>query len=162
MKTKMHPHQNFKHLVDLKNKKSNVIPLLRALPEKKSRLSVPLTIHFKHKLNHVATIDDAHSSVCVLWDIHNHKWNSNECNLLMTNRSHSTCACQRLGIYALLIDPLFLASSDEQGLVNDLNSATVVIIIVSSSILVLLSIILIVVGVGYYRHMQVTNDVFSI
>merc|ERR1711981_1462973 len=105
----MRPNQNFKHLLDLKNKNSNRIPIIHAISENHSRLSVPITIHFKHKLNHtIETTDDEKYPLCVYWDHHNHNWNSNDCGLLMTNKSHSTCACQKLGTYALLVNPSIL------------------------------------------------------
>jgi hypothetical protein len=151
----MHPNQNFKHLLDLKNKNSNSIPLLHAISENHSRLSVPITIHFKHKLNHtIPTTDDETYPLCVYWDHHSHNWNANDCGLLMTNKSHSTCACQKLGTYALLVNPSNLEGTT-LNLKRDVYSATVITIIVSSSLLIVLSILLIAVGFVYCGHVQV-------
>ena len=155
LKSKLHPHQNFRHLVDLKNKKSNVVPFLRALPDenRSRRLSVPIKIHLKHKKDHVTK--DAYS-ICALWNNKKHKWDTHDCGLVMSNASHSICACRKLGTYALLVDPTFLESNfgDER----NLYSSTVIIIIVSSSILVLLFILLIAVGFVYYRSLKVDTQ----
>lgn len=148
---KMQPHQNFQHLVDLKNRNSNKIPLIRAIPESRSRLSVPISVHFKHKINHAT--DDAYS-ICVLWDNSNHKWNTEDCTLLMSNRSHSTCACQKLATYALLVDPAYLPGHDKDA-ETDFYSATLIMIIVASSVLVLLSILIIAIVIVYCRNIKV-------
>ena len=105
----IYPHQNFKRLFDLKNKKSRKIPFVHAISDNHSRLSVPLTIRFRHKLNHTEG-SDAYP-VCVFWDHHSKKWSAEYCGLLMTNKSHSTCACQKLGTYGLLMDPAYLVGN---------------------------------------------------
>ena len=155
LKSKLHPHQNFRHLVDLKNKKSNVVPFLRALPDenRSRRLSVPIKIHLKHKKDHVTK--DAYS-ICALWNNKKHKWDTHDCGLVMSNASHSICACRKLGTYALLVDPTFLEFN--VGEERNLYSSTVIIIIVSSSILVLLFILLIAVGFVYYRSLKVNTQ----
>ena len=155
LKSKLHPHQNFKHLVDLKSKKSNVVPFLRALPDenRSRRLSVPIKIHLKHKKDHVK--NDAYS-ICALWNNKKHNWDTHDCGLVMSNESHSVCACRKLGTYALLVDRAFLEfNSGEE---RNLYSSTVIIIIVSSSILVLLFILLIAVGFVYYRSLKVNTQ----
>ena len=155
LKSKLHPHQNFRHLVDLKNKKSNVVPFLRALPDenRSRRLSVPIKIHLKHKKEHVT--NDAYS-ICALWNSKKHNWDTHDCGLVMSNESHSICACRKLGTYALLVDRAFLESNF--GEERNLYSSTVIIIIVSSSILVLLFILLIAVGFVYYRSLKVNTQ----
>ena len=150
----IHPHNNFKHLFDLKSKKSRKIPLVHSISENHSRLSVPLTIHFRHKLNH--TKDNIAYPTCVFWDHHSKKWSSKDCGLLMTNRSHSTCACQKLGTYGLLMDKSYLIGN-EMEMANEYLSATIIAIIVSSSFLVLLSIVLIAIAIVYCRHLEVNH-----
>ena len=148
----IHPHHNFKHLLDLKNKKTNKIPLVHAISENHSRLSVPLTIRFRHKLNH--TEDNTEYPVCVFWDHYSKKWSSNDCGLLMSNKSHSTCAYQKLGTYGLLMDRSYLVGNTME-MENEFISGTIIAIIVSSSVLVILSIVLIAVAIVYFKHLQV-------
>ena len=149
----IHPHQNFRHLFDLKNKKSRKIPFVHAISDNHSRLSVPLTIRFRHKLNYTTGGNDVYP-VCVFWDHHSKKWSADDCGLLVTNKSHSTCACQKLGTYGLLMDPAYLVGSKLE-MENEFFTATMIAIIVSSSILVLLSIVLIAVAIVYFKHLQV-------
>ena len=154
----IHSHQNFKHLFDLKNKNTHKIPLVHAISDNHSRLSVPLTIRFHHKLNH--TEGNEVFPVCVFWDHQYKKWSADDCGLLMTNKSHSTCACQKLGTYGLLMDKLYLVG-DNMEMEEVFVSATIITIIVSSSILVLLSIVLIAVAIVYFKHLQVNKSVFN-
>ena len=150
----MQAHQNFQHLVDLKNRNVNKVPLIRAIPENHSRLSVPISVHFKHKVNHA--IDDHASPICVMWDNNKHKWNADDCSLLSSNRSHSTCTCQKLGTYALLADPTYLVGHYET-MKSDLYSANLITIIVTSSILVILTMLLVAVVVVYCRRIKVNK-----
>lgn len=140
-------HQNFQHLSALKNRKRNKIPTIHAIDEAKSRLAVPVSIHFKHKINH--TSDDSYP-ICVLWDNKNHQWNAKDCALIKSNQSHTICSCMKLATYALLVDlsQLALDNDDIDGVYY---SATFITIVIVSSILVILCILTLAIFIVYCR-----------
>ena len=140
-------HQNFQHLAALKNKDRNKIPTIHAISEAKSRLAVPISIHFKHKINH--TSDDSYP-ICVLWDNKNHQWNAKDCALIKSNQSHTVCSCMKLATYALLVDSSQLAL-DNDGVDGVYYSATFITIVIVSSILVILCILTLAIFVVYCR-----------
>ena len=41
--------------------------------------------------------------VCVFWDLEAHAWSDAGCRLLSTNQTHSSCACDHLTNFALLM-----------------------------------------------------------
>ena len=41
--------------------------------------------------------------MCVFWDLEAHAWSDAGCRLLSTNQTHSSCACDHLTNFALLM-----------------------------------------------------------
>ena len=56
------------------------------------------------KLRHLETNDGTRNPTCSAWDYSNQVWSSNECTLLATNATHTTCQCNRLAHYAILME----------------------------------------------------------
>jgi len=56
------------------------------------------------KLRHLESNDGSRNPTCAAWDYSNQVWSSKECTLLASNATHSTCQCNRLAHYAILME----------------------------------------------------------
>ena len=90
---------------------------------------------------------------CAFWNTLTHRWSTLGCQLVSSNRTHSSCACRRLATFALL------APSDGLGshyMRNGTGGATndVLIGVLAAFFLVLLLLIIVVLAC-YCRHKKV-------
>ena len=71
-------------------------------------LQIPGTVFitFKHKANLTSTANSAQlhpqTQYCALWNYGLKQWQTDGCQLIESNRTHSTCECNHLSVYALL------------------------------------------------------------
>ena len=54
-------------------------------------------------LKHLSPVSDDESAVCVAWDSHLSGWSNSGCSLLAGNKTHSTCRCDRMTAYAIML-----------------------------------------------------------
>lgn len=80
-------------------------------------LQIPGTVFitFKHKQNLTTVGNSAQlhpqTQYCALWNFGLKQWQTDGCQLIESNRTHSTCECNHLSVYALLKSVL---ADDEQ------------------------------------------------
>lgn len=80
-------------------------------------LQIPGTVFitFKHKQNLTTAANSAQlhpqTQYCALWNFGLKQWQTDGCQLIESNRTHSTCECNHLSVYALLKSVL---AEDEQ------------------------------------------------
>ena len=150
-------HNNFQNVVGhhIRDEHTRKVPLIRAIPANLSRLSVPISIHFKHKLNHTNVNGDSPSyPVCAIWDTAMNKWNMDDCALAKSNSSHSTCSCPKLGTYALLVDSSDLAAPGSYISKGHL-SVTMIIIAIVTLVLVIVFALSVAFFFVYWRNFKV-------
>ena len=56
------------------------------------------------KLRHLETNDGSRTPICSAWDYSHQNWSGKECTLLATNATHSTCQCNRMTHFAILME----------------------------------------------------------
>ena len=89
---------------------------------------------------------------CAFWNTLTHRWSTLGCQLVSSNRTHSSCACRRLATFALLAPSDGLGGSHylrNGGATND-----VLIGVLAAFFLVLLLLIIVVLAC-YCRHKKV-------
>ena len=92
-------------------------------------LQIPGTVFitFKHKQNLTSSGNSAQlhpqTQYCALWNYGLKQWQTDGCQLIESNRTHSTCECNHLSVYALLksVAEDELKSSSPPSLVNSAN-----------------------------------------
>ena len=77
---------------------SRIISASLGLPGRHIELSHPVTIELRH-LNE----DNMTSPVCVFWDYERHGWSGSGCQVIATNSSITTCQCDHLTSFAVLM-----------------------------------------------------------
>lgn len=69
-------------------------------------LQIPGTVFitFKHKQNLTSNSAQLHpqTQYCALWNYNLKQWQTDSCQLIESNRTHSTCECNHISTYALL------------------------------------------------------------
>nr|XP_025044746.1 adhesion G protein-coupled receptor E2-like [Pelodiscus sinensis] len=70
---------------------------------------------FNFTLEHKETTDNEEKSICVFWDVAGDKgnWSKEGCELLTANSTHTTCTCDHMSIFSILVDRN--ASQQEDG-----------------------------------------------
>ena len=79
-------------------------------------------ITFKHKHNLSSTTNSAlhpQTQFCALWNYNLKQWQMDGCQLIESNRTHSTCECNHLSVYALLRS----SPADEEQRPNQLSNS---------------------------------------
>uniref|UniRef100_K7FVA0 Adhesion G protein-coupled receptor E1 n=1 Tax=Pelodiscus sinensis TaxID=13735 RepID=K7FVA0_PELSI len=61
---------------------------------------------FNFTLEHKETTDNEEKSICVFWDVAGDKgnWSKEGCELLTANSTHTTCTCDHMSIFSILVD----------------------------------------------------------
>lgn len=77
---------------------SRIISASLGLPGRHIELSYPVTIELRH-LNE----DNMTHPVCVFWDYERHGWSGSGCHVVATNSSITTCQCDHLTSFAVLM-----------------------------------------------------------
>ncbi|QQP36571.1 Uncharacterized protein FKW44_021715, partial [Caligus rogercresseyi] len=74
-------------------------------------LRQPISVSLRHLMS-----EGVSHTTCVTWDYVLKAWSSQHCSLSESNRTHTTCHCSRMGLYALLAEdvPSFLLDGGEE------------------------------------------------
>ena len=124
------------------------IPHIQAIPAFRAKLPIPIHIHLTHK----APLKPNVEPQCVFWDPVQHDWNTDTCNLMKFNSTHSTCSCQRFSSYSVLTK----YSEDVEAISNNgLDSAALIAIIVLSVCLAIVFFTSVAILVVYYQRIKV-------
>ncbi|XP_075758388.1 adhesion G protein-coupled receptor E3-like isoform X2 [Pelodiscus sinensis] len=61
---------------------------------------------FNFTLEHKQRTNKEEESICVFWDVAGNKgnWSEEGCELLTTNSTHTTCTCNHMSIFSILVD----------------------------------------------------------
>ena len=99
-------------------------------------LETPVQFTLKHKLS-----KEAQNPVCVAWSYRTNSWNSENCEVEKTTPTHTSCKCNRLSQYAILMEALPSLSAQPQssnfGTFEKLDVILVLSFLLASSFLLL-------------------------
>ena len=114
------------------------------------------------KLRHLEANDGTRTPICSAWDYSNQIWSDKDCTLLASNSTHSTCQCNRLAHYAILMEETTSAAphaaggninKSEQGTTNEQTSHLTTAIV--CAVALFLCLFLAIVGMILFRRWDV-------